>query len=75
MQLREPTTIGSSRPAHWTVRRIMALSIDLEGPAPRWATTDGEQVTFEQFLEEHGTVAFLVVYRDTIRYRTLLRWL
>ena len=42
--------------------------IDLEGPAPRWATTDGERVTFEQFLEEHRTVAFLVVYRDTIRY-------
>ena len=42
--------------------------VDLEGPAPRWATTDGERVTFEQFLEEHRTVAFLVVHRDTIRY-------
>jgi len=35
---------------------------------PRTATSDGREVPFEQFLEEHATVAFLVIHRDTIKY-------
>ncbi|HMN06427.1 MAG TPA: serine hydrolase [Flavobacteriales bacterium] len=36
--------------------------------APRTITTDGKEEAFDTFLEEHKTVAFLVIRRDTVVY-------
>ena len=35
---------------------------------PRSATIGDREVPFEEFLEDHATVAFLVIHRDTIKY-------
>lgn len=35
---------------------------------PRTTTYDGQEETFDTFLEEHKTVAFLVIHRDTVIY-------
>ncbi len=35
---------------------------------PRTISMKGKEVPFDAFLEDHATVAFLIIHRDTIRY-------
>lgn len=37
--------------------------------APKTLTQNGEEIAFEEFLEDHKTVAFLIIRNDTIQYQ------
>ncbi len=37
-------------------------------PLPENITSNGKQVPFDKFLEDHNTVAFLIIKNDSIRY-------
>jgi len=36
--------------------------------APKTISKAGEEVPFDEYLERHATVAFLIIHRDTIKY-------
>ena len=51
---------ASAEPYHYTIAA--------EEKGPRTITYDGKEQAFDDFLEDHKTVAFLIIHRDTLKY-------
>lgn len=45
-----------------------AYVIAAKEKGPRTITYDGKEQAFDEFLEDHRTVAFLIIHRDTLKY-------
>jgi CubicO group peptidase (beta-lactamase class C family) len=43
------------------------------GKAPKETTIDGKKISFNQYLEQNNTVAFLIIKNDTIQYEQYFR--
>lgn len=51
---------ASAEPYHYTIAA--------EEKGRRMITYDGKEQAFDDFLEDHKTVAFLIIHRDTLKY-------
>lgn len=51
---------ASAEPYHYTIAA--------EEKGPRTITYDGKEQAFDDFLEDHKTVAFLIIHRDMLKY-------